>query len=453
MRHLIIQSGTVGALLLALVAPFITLILFKGQAFGIDVSIFQSWSRCLRAESIPYHEICSPFAINYPTIGLWASAGALWGLELLRGLVPTPTLYFQYYLAVVDSLNIALMYILLRGLQVSGAAWLTLLFSLLPSTRAGASLWGQIDSVSQFFLSLGFVCGLQGLKVCEEQKDGRSLLYLTLLGLCIGCATLTKQLAFFSLPSLTILWLILAVHASRTNSIRSIVLSAISACALMITLDQLSPTPPGYYGSSLFYILSTGSDHGGIVSAAGVNMYPLLHIPSGDSSKASYTVFSLGTIPIRVTPLYFGLTCFFGALALSAWWLGRLARRLREAPPTKITTTLLLFAALCNLFMNTLLSGTHERYLYHYGFFVFPVVVLLIQKRLLSPLLFLVCIGHLSLYGTFVYSLIIGAQSSTWAVTLRQLVAGLNICISLYALWALRRAGQVSARSASTTMS
>ena len=439
MRQYLTKIVSILTLVVAMASPFITLRLFPGRVFSIDVSIFQSWCQCLKNATGPLFTICSPFAINYPSIGLWLSAGALWALEILRGAAPTPTLYFQYYLAVFDTLNILLMYLVLRGLGVKGAPWLTLLFSILPSTRVGASLWAQIDTISQFFLSLGFLCGLAGLKSAERAKGGRTIVCLTLLGLCIALAALTKQLVIFSLPALGLLWLLLAQRATRLGSLKSVTISGLVALCAMVFLDQLSSTPPGYHGSSLYHVLSTGSAHGSVNSAAGVNLYPLLNIPSPGPSKFAYSIFSIGNVPIKIIPLYFGFVSFSLACAMSAWWLAKIVRARRDLSSTQLTTGILVVAALCNLFMNTVIAGTHERYLYHYGFFVFPVLCVLTQKRVISRFVPFVCLTHLTIYGIFVFSLILSQESAAWAVRTQKSVAAFNIALSLYALWKLRR--------------
>jgi hypothetical protein len=238
------------------------------------------------------------------------------------------------------------------------------------------------------------------------------------------------------------------MRASRIVSPLVIVISWLLAFATCLALDQLSPTPPGFFGSSLFYVLSTGSEHAALISLAGLNLYPLLGLPSPESSKVAYTVFTIGKLSVKVIPLYFGLISFFGACGVSAWWFARIARKHQALSPVQVTVTLLALAAFCNLFMNTLLSGTHERYLYHYGFFVFPVLCVFTQQRIISPFMTLLCLAHLMIYGCFVYSLIIGEQNFRWAVDARRYVAVMNIALSVYALWLLRR---ISSRSPPST--
>jgi uncharacterized membrane protein len=426
------------ALLLAVASPFITLSIFRGLV-SWDVQSFQYWTVCLKGASGPIFTPCSPENINYPTIGLWASAGALWGLEVLRGVAPSSAIDFQYYLGVIDAANVVLVYLLLRGLEVKGASWLTLLFAVLPSTRVGGNLWAQIDNVSQLFLSLGFLFGLWALKGVERGESRSALRYLTGLGVCIGCALLTKQLVVFSLPALAIVWIVAAMRTTRVCPIWKIALSCVIALGSTLVIDQLSPTPPGYLGLSLLYVLSTGSHHGEMISASGVTLYTLLHLPPPGSSRAAYPLFSLGSIPVTIVPFWFGLVTFVAACAASAWWIGAIARKRKGASAIEVTCGLLLFAALCNLFMNTALPGNHERYLYHYGFFIFPVLARLIQKRLVSPVLALVCLIHLTLYGYFVFSVLIGQQNMPWALEAQWRVAALNVALSIYALWALGR--------------
>ena len=426
------------ALLLAVASPFITLSIFRGLV-SWDVQSFQYWTVCLKGASGPIFTPCSPEIINYPTVGLWASAGALWGLEVLRGVVPSSAIDFQYYLGVIDAVNVVLVYLLLRGLEVRGASWWTLLFAVLPSTRVGGNLWAQIDDVSQLFLSLGFVFGLWALQGVERGVSRKVVWYLTGLGVCMGCALLTKQLVVFSLPALAIIWLVVATRATQVCSLWGIALSGVISLGSSLVLDQLSPTPTGYLGSGLLYVLSTGSRHAEVISASGVNLYTLFHLPPSGSSRGAYTVFSLGTLPVSIVPFWFGLGTFMAACAASAWWIGALARRHKGASAIEVTCAMLLFAALCNLFMNTALSGNHERYLYHYGFCIFPALALLTQKRVVSPIVALVCLIHLTLYGYFVFSVLTGQQNMPWALNAQWRVAALNVALSLYGLWALGR--------------
>jgi hypothetical protein len=126
---------------------------------------------------------------------------------------------------------------------------------------------------------------------------------------------------------------------------------------------------------------------------------------------------------------------------MSAWWLSKIARGHKDLSPSQLTTGVLAVAALCNLFMNTVLAGTHERYLYHYGFFIFPVLCVLTQKRIISRFVPLVCLTHFSIYGIFVFSLILSQEGADWALCTQKIVAAFNIALSLYALWKLRSIG------------
>jgi hypothetical protein len=423
----------------ALTAPFLTILLFNGALHSWDVTSFHNWKRCLIAGSAGALKPCTPEAINYPTVGLWTSAGALRTLELVFNQPRASSLYFQLYLGVIDSLNVLLVYLLMRGLGVKRATWLTLLFALLPSTRVGGNLWAQIDGVSQFFLSLGFLCGLRGLKAAERERDGKTVRYLASLSLCIGCAAETKQLVFFSLPALAILWGVLAIRATRICSLQSIFATCLLPLLLTLYIDQLSPTPSGYLGSSLLYVLSTGSNHGSIISASGLNMYPLFHLPSSQSSKAAYALFSVGGHTIKIIPFYFGVTLFLSACTLSAWWMSKFARGFAECSAKQVTAGALLLAALWNLYMNTALSGTHERYLYHYGFFVFPVICLWVQSRVLPPIVGLASLCHLTIYGVFVLYVLTGNQLSAGSNLVQAVVATLNVLFSMYSLHALKR--------------
>jgi len=425
-------------LFVALMTPFITLLMFEERVISWDINAFRNWAECLRQHSCPLG------IVNYPTLGLWSSGGALWVFEFLVGNSPRLPVLFQRYLGVVDALNLLLMYLLLRGIGVTRASWLTLLFAILPSTRVGGNLWAQIDDVTQLFLSTGSLCGLRGLRAVAKADSDATLRYLTGFSLCAGFALLTKQLALFSLPGLGLLGLFLAVRASRICSLMSVILAILFAGTLTMFVDQLSPTPPGFFGSSLYYILAVGSKHGSSISAAGLSLYTLLPLPLTGDSYATYPWFSAFGRTVMITPFYFGLTLFFTACGLMTWWSIKLFQANKGPSAVQITTFTLAIAALCNLIMNTVLSGTHERYLYHYGFFVFPVICLLFQRGALSALLVATCLIHLTVYGLFVYWVLRSQSHLLVPVLARDFIAALNIALCFVGLWKLHAASKLS---------
>lgn len=429
-------------LFLALSAPFIALFLFPGRIFAIDFESFGYWAKCLsRFVSPPYTE-CSPQIINYPTVGLYASGGVI---ELLKswGLKAAAVQHsFQIYLGAVDAVSILAMYLLLRGLRISHAAWATLLFALLPSTRIGGSLWGQIDDVTQLFLSAAFLFGLRCLKAVHKRNASKALRYFFALSVATVCAILTKQLAIFSLPALCILWLVCAYRISELVTTAALGISIVSVATALVVVDQLFPTPPGYYGSGLLYVFLRGSNHVATVQAMGTNLFALLPIPGHQPSTSAYPIFTIGGITAKIIPLYFGYFAFFTAVAVAASRGIVAIKRLPSLSPEQVVVATLAVAATMNLFMNAFLTGVHDRYLYHYGFFVYPTLLALLRSRSLPTSLFALSVVHLFVYGCFVYQMLVFQLDAPLTKYAQRTVAVGNVVCSFVAMWLIGRAGR-----------
>lgn len=343
---------------------------------------------------------------------------------------------FQLYLGFVDSINILLMYLLLRGLKIRGAAWATLLFAVLPSTRVGGNLWGQIDGVSQCFLSLGLLCGLRSLAAEEQARDRRALRYFAGLNVSLGAAILTKQLVAFSLPGLALLWVAVAWKLIKRG--RALQSAAVVAMSTMLTLlvDQLFPTPPGYYGSGVLYVLATGSDHAKRILHHGVSIFASLPLKDSDPSKSTYPLFSILNLQVSIIPFYFGLALFSCSSFALLWRCLRGARRGGDSTSIEVVALSLVIGAACNLFMNTAMTGTHERYLYHYGFFVFPFILLVAQSGRFPRALIALTVLHLSLYGAFVYHILMGYYDVPSTAYLQHATVLGNVVFSIFLIYA-----------------
>jgi hypothetical protein len=437
-------------LLLALSTPFLTLMLFPGRIFSIDFESFSIWAKCLTEFKDPPFGECAPQIINYPTIGLYSSAGAIKILQSYGLQGSALQRFFQVYLGAVDALSLLLMYLLLRGLRISHAAWATLIFALLPSTRVGANLWGQIDGVTQLFLSAAMLFGLRCLTAMHRYKATTALRYFSALSLAITCAVLTKQLAVFTLPALGALWLMCAARLRNVTSPTTLAARLTCLVAGFVAIDQLFPAPPGYYGSGLIYVFMRGSNHASTVQAMGTNLFALLPVPGHEPSTWAYPVFTLGGVTAKVIPLYFGQFVFFFAMAIFMFFGVVVVRRLRPLEPRSTFLAVLAMAAAANLFMNTALAGTHERYLYHYGFFLYPLLLALVHMRWVSWALYALCLTHLCAYGCFVFRVLIFNLTSPLTWYAQRAVALANIGSSLIMLLLVVRAARRGAENQHT---
>jgi hypothetical protein len=130
--------------------------------------------------------------------------------------------------------------------------------------------------------------------------------------------------------------------------------------------------------------------------------------------------------------MYIGPILFTVANLAAVLSLRCLLKSLARVDATTGTVAALAMAAFVNLSMNVFLTGTHERYLYHYGFFVVPCLLWLRSKRKISGAVLAITLAHLCIYGLYVFSVIgrlppiMGIVSSQRVLT----VATLVICIS-----------------------
>lgn len=418
----------------ALLMPFGTLLLYP-RLISWDITSFRFWADCLSQLNNPHAE-CYPERINYPTLGLYASGGVVQFLGALGLPRPEVSRVFQLYLGVIDALNLILMYLLLRGLKVPSAWWATLVFALLPSTRVGGSLWGQIDGVSQFFLSLGFLCGLRALMAVEREQLRKAQRYFAALSLSIACALLTKQLVVFSLPALGVMWLAVGNKLCSQGRARQIISIGVLVAIIAVALDQLFPTPPGYFGSGVLYVLKTGSTHADRILHNGTSIFALLPLKDMNPSKAAYPLFSMANLHVSILPFYFGLALFsLASLTIVSCGIASFRARINISS-LNITIFCLIMGAALNLFMNTALTGTHERYLYHYGFFAYPFILLFARRFRFPRTLIVATIVHLSIYGAFVYHILMEYYEAPMTIFLQQATAYGNVLFSIFYLYA-----------------
>ncbi len=393
--------------LLAVALPFTAVIMFPYHS--CDIEIFSTWADCIwRGRAV--NGVCEQFHINYPSIGISASAGVMqllswFGFEGHFRMRAQP---FRMVAAVVDSVNIFLFLALLRVIGVRFAEWWTLLFAVLPSSRVGGAMFGQIDGVSQLFLSLGFLCAHQGWRVLDTKGEFvRAQLWLFGVGASLICAVFTKQLVVFTAPVLGFLFLFLCYKSFKAGArLWSLVLGVSLLLVALFVSDRLFPVPDGFSGSILLYSLLAGSGHGGEISNNGFNVFTLLSAPPLAKSNQWHHFFDLFGARVMGIPMYIGLVLFSVTNIIALISLRSLLRSSAPVDATTGTVAALAMAAFLNLSMNVFLTGTHERYLYHYGFFIVPGLLWLRSRREVSGVVLALVFAHLIIYGLFVFSVI-----------------------------------------------
>lgn len=431
-----LRSGAAerGALLAAVLAPFLAVLAFPHYWEG-DIACFQGWAECFKISAAQPFDSCSPVTANYPFLGMVFSAGAIaliqeWvgseGTEIVAAL-------FRIYLAAVDGLGIVVLFAILQELRVRFAGWWSLLFSALPGVRVGGAMWGQIDGVSQLMLSLSIFAFLKADNALSAGRSRAAACAMTLQLMFMLSALLTKQLAVFTLPALALMYCVLLLRIWRaTPAARSLaVLGSALALAGASWIDRLLAVPEGYWGSGLVhaFIGNGGYRLAGKISGNGFNIFVLLGRDQWSSSRVPIEGLSIGPLSISITPHFAGLLLFGAAtlLFLVVWLRRSLARSVPRT--SQYAADLLILGALTNLSMAVLLTDTHERYLYHYAFLLYPAILARLPHSPLHLLMLAVLLSQTVIYGLFVYSVLDSVPPGLVWIVRQNFMAVFNLCV------------------------
>ena len=365
-----------------------------------DLDAFLRWSQDWAKGAQDIYVNCA--YCNYPFLGMAFSAGAVnWlGIRDFDGMMGL----FRYYLAFIDLLNVVILYFLLKALKIKDAAFWAGVVGLLPSSWIGTSYWGQIDNVGQFFI-LAFLLAVARLNEIPEAKPWRNYLLAFALGFLLSCLLMTKQLVFFSMISLGSMALANLTVVSRkwTRTLLALVVLAISFTAPILLVDSILEYDPQYL-SHLHYILATGSSHGDTISSFGFNIWTFFTDNPFGSSHEPLSVFGFSLIPYKA-----GVALFL--VSVAALTVAALVYHVNEYKKGNIgfshehLTFWLIHLALVNLSFNLFLTGTHERYLYH--FYPFAIAAILFLQKM-NGLNRTVLLGGAAFYGVFLYGYLTG---------------------------------------------
>ncbi|MBI5944377.1 MAG: hypothetical protein HY864_08420 [Chloroflexi bacterium] len=394
-----LDSVSIAALLLAIVFPFLVIALFPKFYHTSDVDDFWRWSQAWKLGWKNIYINCD--RCNYPFLGTFISGGVmdLMGIEKFKNIVAP----FRYYLAVIDALSVLAVFFILTKLKVRNSPLWAGIIGLLPSSWIGSSVWGQIDGVGQLLmLTMILLCVWFNLN--GKVSTVRYFAFILAAGFLMSLMLLTKQLIMFSLLTMGFMTLVnLFFYLRKPADIAlSIVIVFIAFTAPILWVDLTVNLKEPYF-SHLQYVLATGSKHGDTISSFGFNIWTFLAPdPLGSSHVPVYI--RLGTMPLfSVVPFTAGITLFLFSNALMLffyikYFYGQYMRGAYFFNSENILL-LLLHLALVNLSFNLFLTGTHERYLYHFYPFVIMACLGLFDQKYVYILLAGAAFYGLVLYG------------------------------------------------------
>ena len=385
-------------LIIGILFPLFMVLALPEMYFHKDLEILWKWAHLWSSNWQQIYINCSE--CNYPFLGMVSSAGLL---NLLRSPGDrVPVFAYRFLLSLLDGLNIYILYWILSKLKVARSAYVAGIIGISISSWAGGAVWGQIDGVSQFFIliSLAWVVNKNS---SPEPTHTTYRLYVVISSLLLAFSLLTKQLTIFSAFSIGLLLIADIAFHNRTN--RSFFqFAGLALITFMIAVFAWDPflalKPP--YISHLVYIWQEGIFQNGIISGNGFNIWMLLGRDMWSSAFVSFVPGSWLLNPYRMGQVFFLL--FTGLITLSLLlWLRPYYYKHEKQLNREILLNFILHLALVNLCFNVFLSGTRERYLFHF----YPYIILawiglgeinpLFSSRVRS-LLFL----GANLYGLFV---------------------------------------------------
>jgi len=306
---------------------------------------------------------------NYPILGMVGTAGLV-GLLSPLGYEKT-VFFFRISMALVDGLNVLLIFWLLKKFLVGKAAYWAGTIGILISSWVGGALWGQIDGVSQFLI-LALIAWIVKGNVQGWTSRAGFRVFLVGSGSFLASLVLLKQLTIFSVLPLGLLLVVNIFFFSREW--RQFFLNfSLFAAAFLVPLfvwDFFLKLPAPYF-SHLIYIWSQGSNHGDLISRDGFNLWIFL----GRDMMSSSHISLFKDIPL-LTPYNLGNFLFISFMLLITFsWLLSLRSHFQRGENylnREILLNGIFYLALVNLGANIFLTGTHERYLYHF----YPYIIL-----------------------------------------------------------------------------
>ena len=422
-------------LLLAILLPYIIITAFPKFFHTSDVDEFWRWSKSWNVNWRNIYVDCT--RCNYPFIGTLASAGVmgLSGNDTLKHTI-TP---FRYYLATIDTLNLIILYWILRKFQVKKAALWVGIVGLSPSSWIGTSIWGQIDGIGLTLILLTVMLFIL-FNLAEKPDLLRYYLFIFIAGLLISLSILSKQLIIFSLISVGfMIFANIFLHARKVKEfLASLLLLLFSIAAPIVLIDlNLYLKPP--FISHLQYIWVTGGKQSDMVTSFGLNIWEFF---VNNGFVSSHDAINIGLNPnysITLVPYNTGIILFLlSIMAFSVYFLKYLSTRYRQGLKffdREIILGFLFHLALVNLSFNLFLTGVHERYLfYFYPFMILTWLGLENCSALFKRKMLYVLFAGAIAYGSILCFYLTGAFKSfgTFAKVPFQVLTLFNLGLFVY---------------------
>ncbi len=384
----------------AILLPFLVIRFFPKLQHTTDLHTFGEWSKAWEKDWHMVYISCE--SCNYPFIGTLLSGGLMSSMDFEN--TARINNRFRYYLAIVDGINVLAIWFILTRLQVNQASLWAGVIGLLPTSWIGSSVWGQIDGVGQFFILLFFIVLIF---LNTKLTILKRYLLLAAAGVLLALMLLTKQLIYFSMGALGLILLVNLFRDSHTrkNLVPSMLTVAIAFIMPILFVDASLQLPAPYI-SHIQYILATGSQHGDIISSLGFNIWVFFTDSLLGSSHLPLQIGSLSLMPL--SPYSAGLILFF---ILNIMLFLLFIRNLRSQTMNTQTgfqkgqlISTLFYFSLVNLSFNLALTGTHERYLYHfYPFIIMACLACLAYVPRLNHTLLASLLAGSLFYGSFLY--------------------------------------------------
>lgn len=388
-----------------IMSPFLAILMYPKFFHPDDLDSFLQWSRLWSSGWRSIYISCP--SCNYPFLGMFFSSGLinLLGLHNFDQMIGT----FRYYLALVDLLNVVVIYFFLKKIRISSPMFWAGVVGLLPSSWVGTSYWGQIDNIGQSIILATFLW-TASFNLTSTAGGIRPSLFAVVTGLLFAALVLTKQLVMFSMISLGLMIVVNFTLTSKKwmSLFFLLFLFVFSLFLPIIIIDQLIKIPSPYF-SHLQYILMTGSSHGDVITSYGFNIWSLFVADPFASSHNPLT-FALGKfIQFDITPFETGIALFLLTnLFLFIFIVIYFRKRHITAHYSFNVDDIvfwLLHLGLVNLSFNLFLTGTHERYLYY--FYPYAIIAFLgvsfVKKRGIYILL-----AGAFFYGAFLFGYLTG---------------------------------------------
>jgi hypothetical protein len=178
-------------------------------------------------------------------------------------------------------------------------------------------------------------------------------------------------------------------------SLKYILLCTFFVLLPIFLFDLWLNVPSEFYFSHLERVFLTGSDHMNKISGNGFNIWILLDRDMWSSSEIPFFY--------NFTPKGIGLKLFILVLLLLTYFLLINNKNNWKGSFNKnLLISFLFYLAMINLSFNIFLSGTHERYLFHFYPYIL-IALLTLQKK--DSIVF--CIIASGVYGFFVLSVLL----------------------------------------------